>query len=70
MPKRPPEGWLKRCAEHVGFHSPKVKNPVAVCAELWHHKMGPAAKRAALAVERAVKRKRKGGGRTKRHHGR
>lgn len=50
-PGRPPKRWMKKCVRSVE-ESGSAADPGAVCGSLWHHKMSPAKKRAALAKER------------------
>lgn len=52
MPRRPPKKWMRDCVAGVEARSPSAADPGAVCGSLWHHKMSPKSKRAALSRER------------------
>lgn len=56
MVKRPPKKWMKRCVRGVE-KSGAAYDPQAVCGSLWHHKMSPAQRTA--AVRESEKRKKK-----------
>jgi hypothetical protein len=51
-PRRPPKKWFDDCVAGVEA-SGSAADPYAVCGALWHRKMGPKAKAAALRAERS-----------------
>lgn len=52
MPKRPPKKWFYRCVKKVRRKG--VKDPNAVCAWLWHHRMKQTTRRRLLRGENPI----------------